>query len=96
MSRHSCGTLFHFLVRGRVNICVGVIVVVIALITFLTVLLVKRSVGGIVSVIIGLILILEERAPVSVLYVEATGIAARKTMHAVDDVLWGVDMHCIG
>ena len=89
MSRHSCGPLFHFLVRGRVNICVGVIIVVIALITFLTVFLVKRSLGGIYSVIIGLILILEERAQVSVLYVEAPRIAARKTMHAVDDVLCG-------
>ena len=86
-SRHSYGALFHFLVRGRVNICVGVIVVVISIIAVLAVFLVKRSVGGIAIVVVGPILGLKERVSVSVSYVNARGIATGKTMHAVSDVL---------
>ena len=88
MSCHSCWTLFHFLVRGRVNICVSVIVFFITLITVLAVLLVRRGVDVIVDVIVGPVLSLKGRVPVSVLDVDAPGIMAGNKMHAVDDVLW--------
>ena len=87
MSCHSCGPLCHFLVRGRVKVGV-VVIVAVALITFLAFILVRRSIGGIVCVIIGPVLSLEEWAPVSILDERAPGIAARKMVHTVDDILW--------
>ena len=89
---HSCGPLRHFLVRGRVKVGVfGIVVVIdiiiVALITVIAVIFVGRSLGGVVIFIVGPVLRLKELTiPVS--DVEAPGIAARKTVHAVDDVLW--------
>ena len=92
MSCHSCGPLCHFSVRGRVKVGVVVIVVIVfiavALITVLVVILVRRSIVGTVGFIIDPVLILEEWAPVSVSDFEAPWIAARNTVHTVDDVLW--------
>ena len=75
------------MVRGRVNIFVRVIIMFIALITVLAAFLVRQSVGGTVGAIVGPVISLKERAPVYVSDVKAPGIAVRKTMHAVDDVL---------
>ena len=88
ISCHSCGSLCHLSVRGWFKVCGVVIVVVVALITVLAVILVGWSVGRISGVIIGPFHSLEERAPVSVFNVKSPGIAACKTVHTVDDVLW--------
>ena len=80
--------MFHFSVSGRVDICVVVIIVFIALITGLSVFLVRHSVGEFVGVIVGSVLSLKDWVPVYVSDVESPDIAAGKTMHDVDDVLW--------
>ena len=84
MVYHSCDPLCHFKFRGRINICVFVVV---ALITILPVLPIKASVGGIVRVIPGSILILEEQAPVSVSDVNALWVMACKAVHVIDCLL---------
>ena len=63
-------------------------VIVVALITIIDVFPVIGGVGRIAGVIFGSILILKEWAPVSILDLEAAGIAACKEMHAIDYVLW--------
>ena len=88
MSCNSCRPLCHFLFRGRVKVGAIVIVVVVAFITDLAVILVRRSICGIVGVIVGPVLSLKEQASVSVSDINAPGIAARNTVHNVDDVLW--------
>ena len=84
LSHQSCRPLYHFFVRGRVNICV----VVVALINIIAVLPIRGVICGIVGVISGSFLILKERVSVSVLNVEAPWIAAYKAIHAIDYVLW--------
>ena len=90
---HSCGPLRHFLVRGRVKVGVfGIVVVIdliiVALITVITVIFVGRSLGGVVILIVGPALRIKERVTIPVSDIETPGIAARKTVHTVDDVLW--------
>ena len=62
--------------------------IVVTLISVVAVIVVWRSVGGIVVIIVGAILRIKERAPIPVTDVETFWIVARETMHAVDDFLW--------
>ena len=79
--------MFHFSVSGRVDICVVVIIVFIALITGLSVFLVRCSVGKFVGVIVGSVLSLKDWVLVYVSDVESPDIIAGKTMHDIDDFL---------
>ena len=81
---HSCGPLFHFTIRGRVNIFVFVVIFVVDLINILDVFPVRGYVGEHFGLIPDSILILEEQAPVSVLDVKAPWFAECKSMHAID------------
>ena len=62
--------------------------IVVTLIFIFAVIVILQSVGGIIVIIVGPFLRLDERAPIPVLDVDTFGIAARETMHAVDDVMW--------
>ena len=78
------------MVRGRVEVGIVVVIalIVVALIIDLAGVIVIRILGGVVFFIVGPVLRLEERAPIPISDVEAPLIAARKMVHAVDDVLW--------
>ena len=62
--------------------------IVVTIIFVVSGIVVRRNVGRIVSIIVGPILRLEERAPIPVSNVETFLIAACETMNGVDDVLW--------
>ena len=78
------------MVRGRVEVGIVVVIalIVVALIIDLAGVIVIRILGGVVVFIVGPVLRLEERSPIPISDVEAPLIAARKMVHAVDDVLW--------
>ena len=65
-----------------------VIVVFVALITVISVILVERSIGGIIGVIVGPVLSFKEQALDSVSDIDAPVTVAHKIVNTVDDVLW--------
>ena len=83
----SRGPLCHFTVRGRVNVCVFVVIIVIDLITIFDIFPIRVKVGGIFRVILGSVLIIEEWVPESVSDVKALWVAACKVMQAIDYIL---------